>query len=1060
MKARLALAILAFSVSAAAAEPTVVNPPGTYVERALDPGETHIYRVDLKAGDRLFVWAGQRSVDLSLRIAGPSGVLAEVDDQKRDADNEMVVLVVPGDGEHLIQVSTAASARPQGGYDAMIDILTPGAPEADRTIAALTAYFDAERQRLSGKLEARLAARTRYAEALALWQGLGDRLREAKAEFGLGAVARVLGEHAVALEHFTRAAEIYQQIEHARGETQALAARCWQIEQLGEKTRALECLSDVLPRYRALGHRAGEAYCLQSRSRLNGDIGRYQEALDDLHALLPIARERGDKPQEIDVLNTQGVVYERMGRHQEALDAYAAATLVAKVAGDREGLSYLLNNVGVIHRLMGDADAALSYFDQAHVAAEGFNEPWNRANRAVILANIGVTHQLLGNLGDALRYYAQSLAVSRAIPDRAAEGITLQQVGFAQEKRGDLAAAAAAHEEAIRLLRSVEDNQRAADTLRSLGDVRQAQGELDAALALYAQALPEQRQIGDRKAQAATLYGMARARREKGDLGAARADIEAALAIVEEIRGDIVSESLKASYLGSTRDYYDLQIDILMRLGREEEAFQASERARARALLDTLFASRAEVREGVSPDLLRRETEARGELARAVDRLAQAPQGAQSGTARAEAQVALEEARAELSAVTTRIRAESPRYAALTQPAPLRLEEIQRNLLDADTVLLEYALGEKRSFVWAVSREGVISRALPPRAELERAAREFYEALSKQQLRTPTGALPAAYRRTAEALARLVLEPVAAELGRRRILVVSEGTLQFTPFAALPSPGATGFAPLVTRHEVVHLPSASVLGTLRGEAASRRTASRTVAIVADPVFSRDDPRVSGTAGRAPVADAVVLRSAAQSGITEFARLAESRREADRIAALTPAAQTLKAVDFDASLQTVREAGLEPYRIVHFATHGLLNSQRPELSGLVLSLVDRKGEPQSGFLRLHDVYNLRLAADLVVLSACQTALGKNVHGEGLLGLTRGFMYAGAPRVVASLWKVDDRATAELMTRFYRNLIGKGQPAASALRAAQLSMLAEPRWNAPQHWAGFVLQGEWR
>jgi CHAT domain-containing protein len=169
---------------------------------------------------------------------------------------------------------------------------------------------------------------------------------------------------------------------------------------------------------------------------------------------------------------------------------------------------------------------------------------------------------------------------------------------------------------------------------------------------------------------------------------------------------------------------------------------------------------------------------------------------------------------------------------------------------------------------------------------------------------------------------------------------------------------------------------------------------------------------------------------------------------------------LQALDFRASRDVALGGDLGMYRIVHFATHGLLDDQRPELSGLVLSLVDESGRSQDGFLRLNEIYNLRLSADLVVLSACQTGLGKEVRGEGLIGLTRGFMYAGARSVAASLWKVDDVATRELMKRLYTGLFKSGLKPAAALRAAQLEMLKTTQWRAPYYWAAFVLQGEWK
>jgi CHAT domain-containing protein len=199
----------------------------------------------------------------------------------------------------------------------------------------------------------------------------------------------------------------------------------------------------------------------------------------------------------------------------------------------------------------------------------------------------------------------------------------------------------------------------------------------------------------------------------------------------------------------------------------------------------------------------------------------------------------------------------------------------------------------------------------------------------------------------------------------------------------------------------------------------------------------------------------------EAGTTEgFPRLPFSRREAESIAALAPAGQSIKALDFRASRETVIKTNLAGYRIIHFATHGLLNNRNPELSGIVLSLVGIDGRPQNGFLRLHEIYNLKMPIDLVVLSACQTALGKEIRGEGLIGLTRGFMYAGAARVVASLWKVDDAATAELMKQFYRGMLVKGLPPAAALRDAQTQIRRQARWRSPYYWAAFVLQGEWK
>jgi CHAT domain-containing protein len=301
------------------------------------------------------------------------------------------------------------------------------------------------------------------------------------------------------------------------------------------------------------------------------------------------------------------------------------------------------------------------------------------------------------------------------------------------------------------------------------------------------------------------------------------------------------------------------------------------------------------------------------------------------------------------------------------------------------------------------------------------------------------------------------------------LLIVAEGALQYVPFAALPQPGpdTKKNTPLLVEHEVVSIPSGSILATMRKQWTRRIPAPKTVAIIADPVFSAEDWRVKREQQSVPAAQTLqgeVQRSAQDSGALDdssrLPRLPLTRSEAEAISILSPPGQYRLALDFEATREAAVDRALADYRIVHFATHGLLNSSRPELSGLVFSLVDRRGQPRDGFLRLHEIYNMNLPAELVVLSACQTALGKEVKGEGLAALTRGFMHAGAARVLASLWKIDDRATSVVMKRFYEGMLGsKRMSPAAALRSAQIELWKSKRWRSPHYWGAYVLQGDW-
>ena len=288
---------------------------------------------------------------------------------------------------------------------------------------------------------------------------------------------------------------------------------------------------------------------------------------------------------------------------------------------------------------------------------------------------------------------------------------------------------------------------------------------------------------------------------------------------------------------------------------------------------------------------------------------------------------------------------------------------------------------------------------------------------------------------------------------------------------------------MIAGHEVLSLPSASVLGVLRKEVAGRKRAPGVVAVLADPVFDSQDPRAKasqeqetertespGKGLRAAPGTASSDREAVRmsqeaggppnAGEEKPARLRFTRAEAEAILGLAPRQRELAALDFDASVKTATSPAMSQYRILHFATHGVLDSQHPELSGIVLSLVDNKGKPTDGFLRLNQIYNMKLPVELVVLSGCKTGLGKEIKGEGLVGLTRGFMYAGAPRVVVSLWDVNDAGTAELMKLFYQAMLKENARPAEALRAAQVGMMKRPGFSSPYYWAPFILQGEWK
>jgi CHAT domain-containing protein len=402
-------------------------------------------------------------------------------------------------------------------------------------------------------------------------------------------------------------------------------------------------------------------------------------------------------------------------------------------------------------------------------------------------------------------------------------------------------------------------------------------------------------------------------------------------------------------------------------------------------------------------------------------------------------------------------------------PSALSLRQIQEEIRGDDAVLLEYALGPQASYLWAVDQEHIAAYPLPGSEQILRLARLYRTALMARQPIARETAEHYADRVTradheisaiAQELSGLLLTPAADYLhGKKRVIVVPGGPLQYIPFAALPFENSPALA---ANYEVITLPSFSILKALRDGAAKRPPPTQAAAVFADPVFSKDDERVSQSLAAdrhpAPIMLATALRDV-QFGSANIPRLQGSRKEAEDILNAFSSNQVLESLDFDASLETVLSADLQQYRYLHFATHGVLDAAHPEFSGLILSLVNSKGEPEDGYLRLRDIYNLKLSADLVVLSSCDSALGKDLQSEGIIGLPRAFLYAGAERVISSLWKVDDQATAAFMQHFYSH-IHAGDSPASALRATQSELASDSRWSNPYYWAGFILQGEYR
>jgi len=1027
--------------------------PGKFFERKLEGGESHSYEIRMTAEQFLRIVVDQRGIDIALNLFAPDGrQLSSVDYRHGERGLEAASAVASTPGVYRIEVRSKRKTDLSGSYQLKSELRV--ATGQDRSLnTAEQMVAGGNKLRIESTKELLLQAIAKYEESLTLLELAGDLQMKPIALNLIGRSYFSLGEYQKAIHYHLRSLPFARSASDLQTEAATLTNIGDAYRLLNQHEKALEYLSLALTGWQTLEDRRGEVAALNVIARVYFLKGDQYKSIASFDRALYLSRILADQNLEIDTLGGLGLSYYVLGENEKAAEIWKQQLALLRTAGQTGRESSVLGKLGSVSNELGQTQEALDYLNQSVKLAR---DRGDRVDEAGSLQTIGRVYRSIGEPKKSIEYLEQSLVVLKGADSPSA---TVARAHY------------------------------------NLGKAYTDLGEHEKAISYLNEALLVWRSRNDPTNIASTIRELARAERGRGNLETALAHSEVALNLIELLRSHAGGPEARAAYLASVQDYFELKIDVLTRLHRKDPsrgydaaALQTCERARARSLLETLAGAGVDIRRGVAPELLKQERTLTDELGVKASERARL-----AGMKSAEA--SLTEATKDLAELSTRymklqaqIRAASPRYVEMLEPQPLSLAEIREQVVDGQTVLLEYYLGEERSYLWAVTSTSIESFELPKRALVESAARRVYESLIARNRRVKFETVDerrgriakadAGYSAVARELSQMVLAPVAGRLANKRLLIVSDGALQYVPFAALPAPGSSSSEPLAVTNEIVSLPSASSLAVLRREVAKHKPAPKTIAVIADPVFSDDDPRLSNTLARIKTSTSSttsgarraasssrdeIQRVASDSGwdgeAPNLARLPFTRKEADTIMSLVPQASRKEELDFAANLSNATSADLAQYRIIHFATHGFLNSRHPELSGIVLSLVDEKGQDQNGFLRAHEIYGLTLPAELVVLSGCRTGLGKDIRGEGVIGLTRAFMHAGAARVLVSLWDVSDEATAELITRFYRNLLGgeKRSPAA-ALRAAQTSMAQDKRWSAPYFWAGFTLQGE--
>ena len=861
-----------------------------------------------------------------------------------------------------------------------------------------------------------------------------------------------------------RAISVSDQVGYVEGKAEALMVSCYCED---DKSKSLDSAQQAVQLWQSVNSKLGIARAYLVLGEFQLVQNKVFESAQSFQSALELWRELNVPHQVGESLINLGFVEYRKGAWQASLDFYTQAEQLIDPQAEphmmgqiKAGLAESFVESGLFETGLDKYHESLDYYQLTKDPYTTIGIEWC----------IGQVNYFQRNYPEALAMLNQARAKAAAIKYPTVVALSDDFLGRTYYELNDYAAALRHYQAALDGFEKIKLPMEAARTVALIGQLYQQQGNYTQARANYQKALLSFRKLSDQVNESATLYALGVLELRQNRVDAAKEYLGQSINITENMRRVSTSVDLTAAFSARVHQRYEKYIDCLMRKyqasGSKDfaiEAFRTSESARARSLTELLHATQANLFPGLDPQLVQQEKKLRESLLITENAKVRLLSGEYKTSELNILEREHERIKFEHDQLIKQIHALNPGYERRIAPTAWELEKIQQQVIADDrTVLLAYSLGSEKSYLWAIARSGIESYELPAEEEIVNAANRVYESLKTNPLLQTNNEFTDAARN----LSQMILSPAAEQLTGNRLIVVPDGVLHYIPFQVLPSPANA--EPLIATKEIINAPSASILGELQQEATQRPAPTNLLAAFGDPVFATDagenkDANVNAQHVVATARLRSALRDTALNDrafdLTKVERLFFAKHELDRLRQVA-GEETLFVSDYAATRERFLTTDLTQYAILHVVTHGLFDPKRPQASGLLLTNVSREEKQLNGFIGLQDIYELRAPVLLVVLSACQTALGKDVRGEGLLGVTRGFMYAGASGVVASLWQVDDEATAELMKLFYSNMLENGMSPGEALRAAQNSIRQQPQWRAPYYWAGFTLQGEYR
>lgn len=1052
---------------------------------------TSNYQISIPKRSFMFVLVDQKGIDVIVRLFNPSGTkVFEIDSANGLEGPEPVFWKSEeSSGNYRLDVCSEDESAALGTYEITVKELRASYEEDEKLFKFQEIFKSAEQLWIdysaSGKPTLDLAF-AKYGEALLLYEDLSTSEKYRGSEIGnhfssvnftyilrqMGQISLLTKKCESAVNFYEKCLAIYkkdtQENDYSGAKAIVLASLGEAYNGLNDKAKAKKYYLESVSFYISAKDKKGELIAYNNLGSIFDSLGEKRNSVEYYSKALGLVDLVGDKQTKATIYSNLGLALGDLDDFQKALDAYNNALVLNKENHNYQSTGVVLSNMGTLYDVLGDSQRALEAYDEA---IKCFEMAKSLVGKAKTLVNKGVIYEKSGKLPEATKYYNEAFEIFENKNELQGKSSVLTKLASIELSTKNYEKAISLLVNSLEIRKSIKDFYGEAYTNHLLGNVFLSRKDFKKAIEYYVESIRINREIGDKRGETANLYFWAKSEIGLGHTEKGKELIENAINILEDSRLAVRVQKLRNTYLQRSQSFYELYVDILMQLYEErggdynEQAFNANERSRSRGLLEVLANSNENIYNSVDPQLLLEERTQQSVLDNKLNELVMFKRQNKSENDLLVLEAEIKNARMKLEQTESKIKSTITKDVA-DRTQPLEFKTIQKELLDSDSVLLQYCLGNEKSYLWVASKSSLAVYVLPKKEIIEDVVEQVYKNITfrsrkaefkfnieKEKQEKITKA-DRKYQESIVKLSEIILKPALKSTNaKQRLIVVPDGKLRHIPFGLLIVDSSES---VIDNFDVVTLSSASSLYLLRKNATKKQTNQKLIAIIAEPVFDITDERLRGSL--ISKKETAAIRGIQESDRAGIDRIPFSGVEAEAISTIVPNGNYKKLTGIEASVPNVL-AIISYYKMLHFATHGVRNKLSPELSGILLSLIDQNGVKTNGILSNNKVASLKINADLVVLSSCESGLGEEFEGEGTVGIAKSFIYAGARRVVTSLWAVDDEATAEFMKYFYENIFMRKKSASSALRLAQLQMKKNPKWSSPFFWGAFSIEGEY-